>query len=219
MLTCRWVCWHRARDSKGVCSQRRPCLCNGQVCSRLNHFFWSAEPCLANMAGISFVEHVTQLTLGVVCRRKERLDAAVCLTLSVFQMQHRLLLLVMKHQLPFGCLPDAQAGCAVARRLSLCLWAPATPNKLLKQRRLLPTHCGLFTQVKELGDKACSVVGDLCDDDSSKNAVKQAISQLGGLDILVNNGGVSTDSMHKGENGADVFHDALTLHVTSALTQ
>ena len=38
----------------------------------------------------------------------------------------------------------------------------------------------------------------------------------GGLDILVNNGGVSTDSMHTGENTAEVFHDALTLHVTSA---
>ena len=82
-----------------------------------------------------------------------------------------------------------------------------------------PPTVGLFMQVKELGDKACSVVGDLCDDDSSKKAVKQAISQLGGLNILVNNGGVSTDSMHKGENGADVFHDALTLHVTSALIQ
>ena len=86
MLTCRWVCWHRACDSKGICSQWRPCLCNGQVCSRLNHFFWSAEHCLAKMVGINFVEHVTQLTLGVVCRRKERLDAAVCLTLSVLQM-------------------------------------------------------------------------------------------------------------------------------------
>ncbi len=34
--------------------------------------------------------------------------------------------------------------------------------------------------------------------------------------MLVNNGGVSTDSMMKGSNSADVFHDALTLHVTSA---
>ncbi len=34
--------------------------------------------------------------------------------------------------------------------------------------------------------------------------------------MLVNNGGVSTDSMLKGSSSADVFHDALTLHVTSA---
>ena len=34
-------------------------------------------------------------------------------------------------------------------------------------------------QVKELGGKACSVVGDLCDDNSSKNATKEAIEQLG----------------------------------------
>ncbi|KAK9836122.1 hypothetical protein WJX81_003016 [Elliptochloris bilobata] len=76
----------------------------------------------------------------------------------------------------------------------------------------------LDAAVKELGDKACSVVGDLCDDDSCKNAVKVAIQKLGGLDILVNNGGVSTDSMHQKSTGAEVFHDALTLHVTSAAT-
>ena len=34
-------------------------------------------------------------------------------------------------------------------------------------------------QVKELGGEACSVVGDLCDDSSCKNATKEAIKQLG----------------------------------------
>ncbi|KAK9834036.1 hypothetical protein WJX81_004926 [Elliptochloris bilobata] len=76
----------------------------------------------------------------------------------------------------------------------------------------------LDAAVKELGGKACSVVGDLCDDDSCKNAVKVAIQQLGGLDILVNNGGASTDSMLQKSTGAEVYHDALTLHVTSAAT-
>jgi len=34
--------------------------------------------------------------------------------------------------------------------------------------------------VKDLGGKACSVVGDLCSDESSKNAVKEAMRLMGG---------------------------------------
>jgi len=34
--------------------------------------------------------------------------------------------------------------------------------------------------VKDIGGKACCVVGDLCSDESSKNAVKEAMRLLGG---------------------------------------
>ncbi|CAL8461621.1 g1152 [Coccomyxa elongata] len=61
-----------------------------------------------------------------------------------------------------------------------------------------------------------SIVGDLTKVGDMKRAVQEAIEKLGGLDIIVNSGGASTDEMWGADEAA--FISALKLHVTGNLT-
>ena len=60
-----------------------------------------------------------------------------------------------------------------------------------------------------------SVVADLLKVSDCKRTVEEAVQKMGGLDILVNCGGVWTDAItadHLGEKG---FGDAFTMHVVT----
>ncbi|EIE23326.1 NAD(P)-binding protein [Coccomyxa subellipsoidea C-169] len=61
-----------------------------------------------------------------------------------------------------------------------------------------------------------SIVADLTKEDDMKRAVKEAIEKLGGLDILVNSGGVTTEEMNGNDEAAYIA--AFKLHVTGNLT-
>ncbi len=49
--------------------------------------------------------------------------------------------------------------------------------------------------IRELGRKALAVNADISQFEQAKNMVEQAVDQLGGVDILINNAGVSKPSM------------------------
>jgi NAD(P)-dependent dehydrogenase (short-subunit alcohol dehydrogenase family) len=61
-----------------------------------------------------------------------------------------------------------------------------------------------------------SIVGDLTKEIDMKRAIQEAIDKLGGLDIIVNSGGATTDDMMSANETA--FISALKLHVTGNLT-
>lgn len=61
-----------------------------------------------------------------------------------------------------------------------------------------------------------SIVADLSKDVDMKRAIKEAIEKLGGLDIIVNSGGVFPENITDGDEAA--FIATLKLHVTGNLT-
>ena len=60
-----------------------------------------------------------------------------------------------------------------------------------------------------------AVVGDLTEAGDMGRVVSEAIEKMGGLDILVNNGGASNDAM--AGNSEEAYLAAMKLHVTGAL--
>ena len=50
-------------------------------------------------------------------------------------------------------------------------------------------------EIEKLGRKGVAVAADVADHDSAKNMVEECVSQLGGVDIVVNNAGISKPSM------------------------
>ncbi|BDA43070.1 Glucose 1-dehydrogenase [Coccomyxa sp. Obi] len=61
-----------------------------------------------------------------------------------------------------------------------------------------------------------SIVADLTDKEDMKRAIQETIDKLGGLDILVNSGGVTTEEMSGNDEAA--YISAIKLHVTGNLT-
>ena len=59
-----------------------------------------------------------------------------------------------------------------------------------------------------------AIVGDLTKEEDMKRAMGEAIAKMGGLDILINNGGVVTEEMMGG--GEAAYLSAMKLHVTGA---
>ena len=60
-----------------------------------------------------------------------------------------------------------------------------------------------------------SVVADLLNVSDCKRTVEEAVKMMGGLDILVNCGGVWTDAITSDHLGAKGFGDAFTMHVVT----
>ena len=60
-----------------------------------------------------------------------------------------------------------------------------------------------------------AVVGDLSDAGDLGRVISEAIEKMGGLDILVNNGGASNDAM--AGNNEEAYLAAMKLHVTGVL--
>lgn len=58
-----------------------------------------------------------------------------------------------------------------------------------------------------------SVVADLMKVSDCTRTIEEAVAKMGGLDILVNSGGVFTDAMLKEPLGEKAFLDGLTMHV------
>ncbi|CAK0786472.1 hypothetical protein CVIRNUC_009685 [Coccomyxa viridis] len=63
--------------------------------------------------------------------------------------------------------------------------------------------------------KGFSVVADLLNVSDCKRTVEEAVKMMGGLDILVNCGGVWTDAITSDHLGAKGFGDAFTMHVVT----
>lgn len=58
-----------------------------------------------------------------------------------------------------------------------------------------------------------SVVADLLKVGDCTRTIEEAVAKMGGLDILVNSGGVWTDAMLSEPLGEKAFLDGLTMHV------
>ena len=58
-------------------------------------------------------------------------------------------------------------------------------------------------------------MADLLDVGDCKRTVEEAVKAMGGLDILVNCGGVWTDAITSDHLGAKGFGDAFTMHVVT----
>jgi 3-oxoacyl-[acyl-carrier protein] reductase len=57
------------------------------------------------------------------------------------------------------------------------------------------TADALVAELTEQGHTAVAVCGDLTNDDATQSFVGEAVTQLGGLDIVVNNAGVAKDAL------------------------
>jgi NAD(P)-dependent dehydrogenase (short-subunit alcohol dehydrogenase family) len=75
----------------------------------------------------------------------------------------------------------------------------------------------VVNEIEKAGGTALAVVADASDRDDARAPVREAIAQLGRIDILVNNVGGSVGADHDPFTGSDeTFERTLTLNLTSA---
>lgn len=99
----------------------------------------------------------------------------------------------------------------IGRAVALALAAEGVTVTVMARRQER-----LDAVIQDMSCKGCAVVGDLANLDDCTRAVETAISLMGGLDLVINNGAPSTEEQIKHAEEPAGFEAAFRLHVSSA---
>lgn len=99
------------------------------------------------------------------------------------------------------------AGTGIGASTALALAADGLAVALVGRRRE-----PLEAVAREIGDAACVVVGDIVDD--AARVVGEAVEQLGGLHVVVNNAGAIRRNVRLHELAIETWHEQIAVNLT-----